>query len=70
MAEKQFMWILSKKRVVRDPRTMAILSTEEPTRVPRDSYWTRRVRCGDCAEVPEPVTPIKQRAPRRAAEEE
>ena len=58
------MQVLPKVKVLRDPKTRRILSTTEPTTVPRNSYWMRRVICGDVEEVttkPKPKKPSKSK---------
>lgn len=45
--------------VVRDPINLKELKPEGEFK-PRNSYWTRRVRCGDCSEgVPAKEKPTK-----------
>ena len=51
MKTKPTLWVLPLKKVVRDPKTLAILSRKRPTKVPDASYWNRRIRCGDCKRV-------------------
>jgi len=38
-------------RRVKDPKTMAVMPVGEERDVPVDSYWLRRVACGDMERV-------------------
>ena len=51
------------KKTIRDPKTMAILSHDEPTEVPDNSYWNRRIRDGDVEEVEPKATKKQTRKP-------
>lgn len=53
--------------VVRDPRTKNKLPAETGTRVPRTSYWRRRLAKGDVVET---RAPAKPKAAAKPAEKE
>lgn len=48
------MWVKPLVGVLRNPFTLRLLSHDEPNRVERNSYWNRRIRCGDVEEVQAP----------------
>ena len=67
VAEKVFV-LPVEGRLCRDPITMKPLNPEGEQK-PRDGYWLRRIRCGDCTKTkakaaqPKPV-PVEMPAPK------
>ena len=51
------------KKIIRDPKTMVILSHDIATEVPDNAYWNRRVICGDCGRGTPPTKKTTKKPP-------